>query len=271
MRAPHLLMTIASVATVLGAPAVATTAVQPTGPWRVSYDVAQCVAHRDYGTPDKPVELVLKPSPKGSVMRIFVLRKGGTAELEQLPATLWFGDQRDYTNLLHYRDEQTGFGIAAINVPMALFKANMSAPYVRIESRGPDAAFALSQLPGVVAELDKCVADLREFWNIGAAYKSRITTPATPKQSLHDLFTGRDYPLVAIHDNEQGAVALTFLVDEHGGVSDCTVDETSGIPVLDTMSCYVISSRARFTPALGPDGKPVRSAYSERIVWRISP
>jgi TonB family protein len=246
------------------------TPVQPTGPWRVNYDFAQCVAHREYGTSDKPVELVLKPSPRGTVMRILVFRKGGSAELEQLPATLSLGDHREYSNLLHYRDEKTGFGIAAMNVPMQLMKANLNAPYIRIESSGPDASFALSQLPGVLAELDKCVADLQEFWNIGAAYKSRIATPAAPKRPLHDLFTPNDYPTVAIHNHEDGVVGLTFLVDEHGAVSDCTVDETSGIPVLDTMSCYVISDRARFTPALGADGKPIRSAYSQRIVWRIA-
>ena len=253
------------------APANAITPVQPTGAWRVNYDMAQCIAYRDYGSSDKPVELVLKPSPMGTVMRILVFRKGGTAELEQLPATLSLGDHREYSNLLHYRDDKTGFGIAAINVPMQLMKANLNAPYIRIESSGPDASFALSQLPGVVAELDKCVADLQEFWNIGDAYKSRVARPAVPKRPLHDLFTPNDYPPVAIHDNQDGNVALTFLVDEHGNVSDCTVDQTSGIPVLDTMSCYIISERARFTPALGPDGKPVRSAYSERVVWRIAP
>jgi outer membrane biosynthesis protein TonB len=62
---------------------------------------------------------------------------------------------------------------------------------------------------------------------------------------------------------------MTFLIDEQGRIADCTVDQTSGVAVLDTMSCYVISRRARFTPALGADGKPVRSAHETRVRWRI--
>ena len=72
---------------------------QPTGPWHVDYDTAQCVAMRNYGTEAKPLKFVLKPSPNGSVMRILVIRKG-SAEVEQAPATLRFGAKQLKTNLL---------------------------------------------------------------------------------------------------------------------------------------------------------------------------
>ncbi|MFL6721051.1 MAG: energy transducer TonB [Sphingomonas sp.] len=235
----------------------------------MSYDVAQCVAIRDYGTEAKPLKLVLKPSPNGTVMRILVLRKGGSADTEQVPVTLSLGAHREFTNLLRYRDAKSGFGILAINLPMEMFKANLAAVSLRVEGGGVDDSFTLSQLPPVVAELDKCVADLQEFWNIGAAYKSRIASYGEPKQPLRALFSSHDYPVGAMLSHQEGSVKLTFLVDERGQVADCSVDETSGIAVLDTMSCYVISKRAQFTPAMGTNGKPVKSAYSQRINWRL--
>ena len=258
-------------AALIGTQAAATAPLQPVSGWRVNYDAAQCVAFRDYGTSDKPLDLVLKPSPKGTVMRVFVFRRGGAGEAEQLPVTLWLGSDREFSSLLHYRDDTNGLGITAINLPMTLIRANLAAPNLRIESQVADHNFALSQFGPLVAELDKCVADLQEYWNIGDAYRSNVATEAKPKRPLRSLFSPLDYPRTAIQKNQEGAVTLSFLVDDKGKVADCTVDETSGIALLDTMSCYVISKRAQFTPALGRDGKPIRSAYTERVVWNIAP
>ncbi len=47
------------------------------------------------------------------------------------------------------------------------------------------------------------------------------------------------------------------------------VEHTSGFATLDTVSCYVIANQAKFHPALGADGKPVKSASFQRISWRI--
>jgi TonB family protein len=242
---------------------------QPVGPWRVTYDVAQCVAMRDYGTAQKPLTLVLKPSATGGVMRLLVIRKGSVL-VEEQPARLRFGSRVLDTSLLHYSDDKSHFRVVAINVPMAEFKADLAAPFLDIQSGPISASFALTDLPAVSAELDKCVVDLRDFWNMGDAFKSRIATPERPQKPLNALFSPSDYPDPALRQYEQGRVTLTFLVDEKGQVADCTVEDTSGIPVLDTMSCYVISRRAQFAPALGPDGKPVRSAHQTRIVWRIA-
>src|SRR5438105_238897 len=97
---------------------------QPTGPWQVDYDTAQCVAMRNYGTEAKPLILIFKPSPNNSVMRILLVRKG-SSEASQMPALLRMGDFRKQTNLLTYTDEKNQFRIAAINTPMGEFKAHL--------------------------------------------------------------------------------------------------------------------------------------------------
>jgi hypothetical protein len=243
---------------------------QPTGPWHVDYDTAQCVATRDYGTPAKPLALVLKPSPNNSVMRILLIRRG-RSEVNQMPVLLRFDEFRTSTNMLTYADEKNRFSVVAINVPMAEFKSHTGARFLSITGGGYDDSFALSDLPGLVAELDKCVMDLQQFWNVGDRYKSRIAKAAEPVQPLEHLFAAADHPAIALVQDQRGSATMTFLVSERGEIADCTVDSTSGIAVLDTMSCYVISRRARFQPALGPDGKPVRSAHTSTVVWRIAP
>lgn len=242
---------------------------QPTDKWHLDYDVAQCVAMRDYGTDAKPLILALKPSANGTVMRILVIRKG-SAEVEQAPATLRLGGKQLNTNLLHYSDEKNHLAIVSINVPISEFKADLTIRSISVSGGGVYDSFAISQLPELVAELDKCVLDLQQYWNIGAEFTPRVATAVRPTPPLREIFSPSDYPGIALSHNQQGAVTMTFLVDEKGQVADCSVDQTSGIPALDTMSCYVVKKRAKFEPALGPNGKPIRSAYTERVVWRIA-
>jgi periplasmic protein TonB len=61
---------------------------------------------------------------------------------------------------------------------------------------------------------------------------------------------------------------LILLINEAGKVAGCDVLTPSGIPALDIMGCQVIRSRAKFTPAVDANGKPVRSTVvTPPIVW----
>src|SRR5438270_2597895 len=110
---------------------------QPSGPWHVDYDTAQCVATRDYGTQAKPLALVFKPSPNNSVMRVLLIRRG-RSEVNEMPALLRFDDFRTSTNMLTYSDEKNQFSVVAINVPMAEFKSHIGARFLSIAGGGYD-------------------------------------------------------------------------------------------------------------------------------------
>src|SRR5574338_420446 len=211
---------------------------RPTAPWNVDYGNAQCTAMRQYGTDARPLALVLKPSPNDGVMRLLVVRRG-VAPVDQAPAALYFGGERINTNLLTYSDDKNHYRVAAINVPMDEFRAHVAAPWIRVTAPGLDEEFAITNLAGVLGELGNCLADLQEQWNFGDRYRSRLAAPARPVRPLRELFSSQDYPGIALALRQEGKVRMTFLVDEKGEVSDCSVDETSGIPVLDVMSCYV--------------------------------
>ena len=188
-------------------------------------------------------------------MRILILRRG-KVDAHEGPATLRFGEVSLKTSLLDYSDDQTRTRVTAINVPMAEFKERLQSRSIDLETvSAPHASFAVSQLAGVTAELEKCLLDLQDYWNIGDKFKSRIAAYGQPGRPLEGLFSPRDYPAVLLNLREQGSVSITFLVDENGQIRDCSVDSTSGIPALDTMACYVVSKRAHFAPARGPQGK----------------
>jgi TonB family protein len=83
------------------------------------------------------------------------------------------------------------------------------------------------------------------------------------------LFTPATYPDDAMRESASGFVRFTLLIDETGKVRDCSAFQSSGVASLDTMSCYMIMEKARFKPATGPDGKPVKSAYCQNIIWAL--
>jgi TonB family protein len=241
-----------------------------TTAWQVDYGEAQCVAMRNYATKDKPLLLMFKPSPGGTMMRVVIVQKG-YAEAHQLPGTVRFGSAPAQTiHLISYGEVSGKVRLLSFNVPMDQFRASANMPDLALQSADESGDFAIDHMAGVVAELDKCAADLRRYWNIDENTGGN-GVPSAPVKPLHDLFSPDDYPSQALNGDLQGTVQMTFLVDDKGKVADCSIDGTSGVPVLDTMSCYIIQSRAHFTPAVGADGKPRRSSYTETVTWQLKP
>jgi TonB family protein len=81
-------------------------------------------------------------------------------------------------------------------------------------------------------------------------------------------FSNDDYPADAIQKGEQGAVEFDYTIDVNGRPKDCHVTVSAHSPSLDATSCAVITQRARFLPALGPDGKPREAHGHGNINWQ---
>lgn len=241
---------------------------KPTSKWNVDYDVAQCTASRDYGTEAKPLLLILKPSPFGGVMRVLLVSPGGSAlpASEQDASVQFAGHERIRTKALKYSSGDRKMSIRAINLPLDTIKASQAAASLEITSSGVDRSFAIDNIGPVLVELEKCRTDLLDMYN---ASRARIKDAPSPIKPLRELFSAADYPIMARIQRDQGAVDISLLVDETGKVADCSVDASAGYATLDTMSCYIIQQRASFKPAVGTDGKPARSIYTQRIVWRM--
>lgn len=62
---------------------------------------------------------------------------------------------------------------------------------------------------------------------------------------------------------------VRFTVDTTGRPFDCVVVESNAPPMLSASSCALMISRARYSPAMGPDGKPIAKIQTMRFRWRI--
>jgi protein TonB len=82
--------------------------------------------------------------------------------------------------------------------------------------------------------------------------------------------TPSDYPAKAMSDRAQGNAEFRLSVDTSGRADACGILASSGSQELDVATCELILARARFKPAIGPDGKPVRFEYSSAVRWTVS-
>jgi protein TonB len=94
-------------------------------------------------------------------------------------------------------------------------------------------------------------------------------TPARAKANLASLFSDEDYPASAVRAGESGATGFRLEVGANGRVSNCTVTSSSGSSALDSTTCRLLRSRARFTPATDSTGSTTSDSVSGRIVWRL--
>jgi protein TonB len=89
------------------------------------------------------------------------------------------------------------------------------------------------------------------------------------KGNLQGLITSDDYPESAIRNNETGRVTVRLSIGTNGRVTGCDVVGSSGSRTLDSTTCRILSSRARFSPAKLSNGSPTTDTYTQSIVWQL--
>jgi periplasmic protein TonB len=98
----------------------------------------------------------------------------------------------------------------------------------------------------------------------------RRIEPAKARGSLVGLIDGEsDYPAAARRNEEQGSVSVRLSIGTNGRVTGCSVASSSGSSSLDTATCRILTSRARFTPARDSNGQPTTDTYTQRITWQL--
>jgi TonB family protein len=139
-----------------------------------------------------------------------------------------------------------------------------------------------------LAQVRRCVAHLRAVAAAEAREKARFAhipqdpfaeiegeppPIASPAQSARGnvaaLISADDYPADALRAREQGRVAFRLGIGTDGRVTSCEIVQSSGSRSLDSATCRVMRSRARYTPAKAADGKAVPSTAEESVTWSL--
>jgi TonB family protein len=222
------------------------------------------------------VTLGFKAPPMGDAIQIVIVRPDDRSKVTQTDANLTVDSEFVRTTALSY---PLGVGRTRAAHLMNLSGDNSaslrraSALEVRVKggvsrTKGMHQSFNLGPMASAWAQLDSCLARLRQTWNISEE-GSPIREAARLINPTEALFSSADYPQAALARSQSGSTKIMLLIDESGVVKDCTLTQASGVAVLDSNTCGVILRRARFHPAVGLDGRPAKSAFSQTITWRL--
>jgi periplasmic protein TonB len=90
---------------------------------------------------------------------------------------------------------------------------------------------------------------------------------ARARANLASYVSDEDYPSTAVRNEEQGTTRFRLGVGPDGKVTNCTITGSSGSPALDSATCRLMKSRARFTPARDSDGRTTSDSVNSAIRW----
>lgn len=242
---------------------------ESTKPWDLDYGLTQCTAMRKYGDTDRPVTLAIIPAPSGENYEFVVTYKRRSSPFaEEFEGTVTLGSRPISGWALKYATgDLTLYQFRLSSIDMAQAR---SARVISFRLNGElEASFKLENMPQLLDGLQKCTADLEDYWNAGGEKNGRIAVPSTG--DVRAIFTSNDYPGEAVRRMQGGTAQYMLLVDEKGSIAGCHVLKPSGVPALDSMGCLVITERSKVKPAKDAAGKPVRSTVvTPPITWRIA-
>ena len=100
----------------------------------------------------------------------------------------------------------------------------------------------------------------------GSAFGAEPRSPQ-PSNNPGMWVTTADYPKDAFSHGDEGSVGFRVEVTPNGRVANCTITQSSGSGLLDSTTCSLIQSRARFLPALDQNGHSVAGTYRNLVRW----
>jgi len=137
-----------------------------------------------------------------------------------------------------------------------------------VSERGtPLLELALPSARKAVNVLRDCEEAALRAWGVDVEARARLKRQARPLEPLFRLFSYQDYPLAALSKGVSGRATVRLVIGRNGRVATCTIVESAGDSTLDRRTCTLLSQRARFEPALGPDGLPADGSSVARVTW----
>jgi protein TonB len=88
-----------------------------------------------------------------------------------------------------------------------------------------------------------------------------------PRGNLKALIVPDDYPASLVGKPAPGPVSVLLTVGANGRVYRCDILRSSGAAALDSATCRLMLSRARFAPAHDAKGGTVEGGMAVTIAW----
>ena len=247
---------------------------QPTLPqdkWIVDWGEQRCSLVRRSGGPEA-VTMVLRASLGTHRPELILTKEGEGKPLPTLDvgvdvtlapagkAVAAFGES--------LRSKEGERVLYVTNLPEDFFDQFAASRQVAVARKGRELArIAYTHAPAAIRNLRACNDDLLASWGVDPKILNGLQRKPTPSGNPGAWMSGTDYPETAVRAGKSGSAVVRFTIGTDGRISDCVTVVSTGTPELDAQSCRSLTSRARYEPALGADGRPVAVRSVQTVHW----
>lgn len=255
----------------------------PSGPWVVDYADESCRLLRRFGEGDQSLTIAfIRYRPDLT----FDLTISGNplASKDYLPwVTVWFGPEASAfkvkTMAVTYNQVSSVFlSDFALVSKTTIKQAHPISPASEQDIdvltldrwKGPSLAVRLGPMDKPMRALRGCMDDLVRHWGLDPTQQAALKRPATPLGKPGAWLRSSDYPADAVNRKRSGSVRYRLSIDAMGAVSECHIQGATQLPDFAATTCRVLIERARFTPALDSEGRPIASYYNDLVDWNYT-
>ena len=243
----------------------------PASKWNVDYGATACMLGRTYGTGKAETILALRRLPLASTLELMVYTNDRSVTMRLGQAKIGIvGGGSDDSRYESYPTQASGKRMTRMQVDATLFETLPADAVLRIT---PDKmsgwAFAMPNAKAAFEALAKCNDSTAKQWGIDPTERAKIAQPAKATTRPEYWIGPDDYPRTIVGKGAQGTSTVLWTIGLDGRVADCRPVVTSGEVELDKAACSAIMRHARYTPALGLDGKPMVSHATQKVTWRL--
>lgn len=114
-----------------------------------------------------------------------------------------------------------------------------------------------------------CVDDLVASWGYDPIEQTTLRRRPEPIGSPGNWITTGDYPLGGLQSGANGIVQFRLDIGPNGKVIGCHILYRTKPDAFADLTCRLLTSRARFKPALDRSNVPIRSYFISKVRWII--
>lgn len=295
----HVLRVIALFLIIVGSSAQATQPplqLKQTSPWNVDYADDRCRLMRQFGEGEEKVFAIFDRYGPGERFRMTIAGKPTTTSVQNGEATIQFGPTESEQQLAFYKGDLGEYPALVFHsqarvappspAEQALIDKREDDQWIEIAPVAPAREAAIKNLAigkplrrKVILEtgpmrkpleaLGKCVDNLMASWGVDVERHKALSRVVTPLTSPIKWVVSGDYPVKMLSAGQPAIVEFRMSVGADGNPVSCHIQSTTRPKEFDKAVCGSLMKRARFTPALDAEGKPLASYYRNTVRFAL--
>lgn len=265
----------------------AETVLEPLDKWVLSYSEDSCRLARAFGTNDDKIVLVIDQFMPAGIFDLSLIGKRlGRFEKNRVELIATFGPGLpageahdaltgkvgpDHTTILMIGGRDLLNRHAVKGASDEFFpttkeqEAAVTELHIAIGARRT--LLRTGSMASPLVAMRACIADLVKTWGLDPAQQDALTRRPVPVASPAKWLTPNDYPKGPLSIGASAIVRFRIMVGADGLPTKCAIQQATLSPEFTKLTCDLLMARARFTPALDRDGKPVASFYTNSVRW----